>query len=89
MSKERIIQVIVSMLAVIGLLYGRLVSFPDAVSRVYGVPLNWGTHQLVSIVGPVDIWSVNLTYLAIDLVIWLLIIQVISTVVSRRQVKRL
>jgi len=88
MSKERIIQGIVSLLAFIGILYGRLVSFPDAISRVYGIPLNWGIHQLVSIVGPVDIWSVNLTYLAIDLVIWLLIVQVISTVVSRRQVKR-
>lgn len=86
MNKERITQEIISILAIIGISYGRLVSFPDAESRIYGLPFNWGTHQLVTIAGPVDVWRVNLSYLVLDLVIWFLILLVIPGIVSRKQV---
>ena len=76
-------QAIVSILAVVGLAYGRTFSVPDALSRTYGFPLNWGLHQLGTIAGPVDIWSVNLMNLVIDLVFWLAIIQ-ISVILAER-----
>jgi hypothetical protein len=61
----------------IALLYGRSVSYPDNVHSLHGLPLIWGTHQLVTIAGPVDYWMVSITNLAIDLVIWLAIIMII------------
>ena len=85
MNKERTTQLTISILAIIAITYGRLVNFPDAVQRIYGLPLNWGTHQLVSIAGPVDIWSINLTNLTFDLAFWMLIILVIPTLVSRKR----
>ena len=85
MNKERTTQLTISILAIIAITYGRLVNFPDAVHRIYGLPLNWGTHQLVSIAGPVDIWSINLTNLTFDLAFWMLIILVIPTLVSRKR----
>jgi hypothetical protein len=76
-------QIVASILAIIAITYGRLVNFPDAVHRLYGLPLNWGTHQLVSIAGPVDIWSVSVMNLVIDIVFWLAIIQISMILVER------
>jgi len=61
---------------IVALIYGRSVNFPDNVHTLHGIPLVWGTHQLVTIAGPVDTWMVNVTNLVIDLVIWLVIILV-------------
>jgi hypothetical protein len=74
MNKRIIIQVICSILTIIGLSYGSKFSVPDAVNISYGFPFSWGVHQLVTIAGPVDIWSVNISNLVIDLVLWLLLI---------------
>ena len=83
MNKVKIIQTMIAILAIIGIVYGRLESFPDASSRLYGLPFKWGIHQLVSIAGPVDVWRVNLTNLTFDLAFWMLIILVIPSIVSR------
>jgi hypothetical protein len=40
-NKKLLIKSIVSVVAIIGIAYGRLVSVPDAVSRLYELPLNW------------------------------------------------
>ena len=83
MNKRRIIvQGLCSVLAVIGVAYGRLISFPDAVSRLYGLPITWGVHQLVTIAGPVDVWSINITNLAIDLIFWLITILVLPSILE-------
>lgn len=82
-----LIQGIVSFVAIIGIAYGRLVSFPDAVSRLYGLPLIWGVHQLVSIAGPIDFWSVNVTYLVFDLMFWMLVLLVISILMDRKRAR--
>ncbi len=78
-----IIQIICSILAVIGLSYGSEFSVPDAVSISYGFPFNWGVHQLVTIAGPVDVWSVNISYLVIDLGLWLLLILVLPIIADK------
>ena len=82
--RKLLIQGIVSLVAITGIAYGRLFSVPDAVSRLYGLPLNWGVHQLVTIAGPVDIWSVNVTYLVFDLAFWILILLIIPIIIDRK-----
>ena len=82
--RKLLIQSIVSLVAIIGIAYGRLFSVPDATSRLYGLPLRWGVHQLVTIAGPVDIWSVNVTYLVFDLTFWMLVLLATSIVKDRK-----
>ena len=84
-NKTILIQSIVSTLAIIGIAYGRTFSVPDAVSKTYGFPLNWGVHQLVTIVGPVDIWRINITNLIIDLGFWMLSIIAIPIILNQIQ----
>ena len=74
MDRTKIFQIAIAVIMVITMLYGRHVSYPDNVHDLYGLPLVWGTHQLVTIVGPVDSWMVSITNLAIDLVFWVGII---------------
>jgi len=83
LNKRIIIQSIGSFLAIVALSFGFKVSVPDAVSVSYGFPLNWGLHQLVTIAGPVDIWSININNLIIDLVVWLLLILVIPIIADK------
>ena len=68
--RKEIIQLAIALFAITMLIVGRPVSFPDNVHTVHGLPLNWGTHQLVTIAGPVDTWRVDMANLAIDLVVW-------------------
>lgn len=82
--RKLLIQGIVSLVAITGIAYGRLFSVPDAVSRLYGLPLKWGVHQLGSIAGPVDIWSVNVTSLVFDLTFWMLVLLGISMLIDRK-----
>ena len=45
--------------------------WPDNVHVDYGFPLVWVTHTLSTIVGPVDIWSFDLSALILNLLLWL------------------
>jgi len=82
-NRKSIVQLVASVLMLIALLYGRSVSYPDNVHSLHGLPLVWGTHQLVTIAGPVDTWSINIFKLALDLIIWLTII-IISPILYDR-----
>ena len=84
---KRVLQIqgIISALAIVGLTYGRVFNVPDAFSRLYGLPLRWGVHQLSTIAGPVDYWNVNLTFLIIDLAFWLLIILLVPVIISDKK----
>ena len=81
MKRTNIIQIAVSILMLVALLYGRPVNHPDNVNNQHGFPLVWGTHQLVTIAGPVDYWIVSVTNLAVDLVIWVGIILIVPFIV--------
>lgn len=81
--KKAIYQAAVALLAVSALIFGRPVSFPDKVHTAHGLPLTWGIHQLVTIAGPVDTWSVNIVYLAVDLVLWLGLV-ILTPIVAER-----
>lgn len=69
-SRATLIRVALGILTVAALTYGWTTSYPDNLNVSYGLPLMWGTHQLVTIAGPVDTWRVDVTALFIDLVVW-------------------
>ena len=83
---KAILQAALSIVAIIAMSFGRLISMPDNVTRLYGLPLNWGAHQLVTIAGPVDVWRVNITNLVLDLVFWMIIL-LISGIYSENWTK--
>ena len=81
--RNTIIQSAVAILAIVMLVFGRPVSMPDNVHTLHGLPLNWGTHQLVTIAGPVDIWRIDMINLTVDLVIWFAMIILVPFVLKR------
>ena len=81
--RKTVYQAAVALLALAALIYGRPVSFPDNVHTSHGLPLTWGVHQLVTIVGPVDTWRANLVNLALDLVFWFGIVIITPVLVER------
>jgi hypothetical protein len=70
MDKAKIYQILVAVIMLIAMVYGRNISFPDNVHVLHGLPLVWSTHQLVTIAGPVDTWRVNMVNMIVDLVFW-------------------
>lgn len=76
-------QVVFTLIALTAIIYGRQVSFPDNVHTLHGLPLNWGVHQLVTIVGPVDTWRVNTVNLALNLAFWFGIVLLTPVVIAR------
>ena len=85
--RKTVFQAAVVLLALAALIYGRPVSFPDNVHTSHGLPLTWGVHQLVTIVGPVDTWMVNLINLALDLVFWFGLVILTPLLVERYIIK--
>ena len=85
--KKIVYQASVALLALAALIYGRPVSFPDNVHTLHGLPLTWGVHQLVTIVGPVDTWRVNLVNLTLNLVIWFGLV-LITPVLAERYISK-
>ncbi len=81
--RRTVYQAAVALLALAALIYGGPVSFPDNVHTLHGLPLTWGTHQLVTIVGTVDTWMVNLVNLALDLVFWFGLVLLIPVLTER------
>ena len=61
-------------LSLIAVTLGFTFSVPDLLRVDYGWPLVWGMHTLSTIVGPVDVWKVNVVALAIDLLVWFAVV---------------
>ena len=70
-------RVVLGVLTVAALTYGWTTSYPDNVNVSYGLPLRWGTHQLITIAGPVDVWRVDTAALFINLVVWVALLIVV------------
>ena len=81
--RKDIYQFSVALFSIAALIFGRLVNWPDAVHTLHGLPLNWGTHQLSTIAGPVDTWSINLVNLSIDVAFWMIIVIMVPMLVDR------
>ena len=73
-SALRAIPVAVALIALIALAWGARYDWPDNVHVRHGLPLTWGTHTLVTIAGPANIWRVKFVNLILDLVFWLALI---------------
>ncbi len=56
---------------VFALLWDSTYNWPDNVHVDYGFPLTWATNTLSTFAGPVDLWSVNVSNLLVDLVLWM------------------
>jgi hypothetical protein len=82
-SRSIVLNAILSAIAVFALTFGIKVNWPDFVHVNHGFPLRWGVHTLSTITGPVDLWSVNLATLALDIVFWLAVILLIQIIVAR------
>jgi hypothetical protein len=83
------VRAVLSAIMIAALTWGTRYNWPDNVHVRYGLPLTWGVHTLVTIVGPVDIWSVNLTSLILDLALWLGLMILIDIFLWRKAQDRL
>lgn len=81
--RRTVYQAAVALFALAALIYGRPVSFPDNVHTLHGLPLTWGVHQLVTIVGPLDTWRINLVNFALNLIFWFSLV-LLTPVLSER-----
>ena len=79
-----IASVVVIAVVLVAMLWGSTYSVPDLVRIDYGLPLRWGANTLDTIAGPVNRWSVDVMFLALDLVFWFVTLIVVQFLVSWR-----
>jgi hypothetical protein len=72
-----VVWAIVSILGVTG---GTRFDWPDNVHIDYGFPFAWSTQTLNTIVGAVNLWAVDTTALMMNLVFWLGIMLIITSI---------
>jgi hypothetical protein len=76
MTKKRIlillsINILWMILTIIAVAWGTRLDWPDNVHVDYGFPFVWSTNTLSTIGGVVNIWTVDITALIINLCLWL------------------
>jgi len=59
-----------SVAMIVFMVYGVTASMPDNVYIRHGLPFTWGRHQMATIAGPVDTWTVELNAMLGDLMFW-------------------
>ena len=60
--------------------WGNRFDWPDNVHIDYGFPLTWSTQTLNTIIGPVNLWTVDIAALILNLTIWLTIMLITTTI---------
>jgi len=60
-----------AVLTILAVTWGTRFDWPDYVHVDYGLPFVWATQTLSTLVGPVDLWAVDVTSLVMDLAFWL------------------
>ena len=81
MKKKLIFTIFISVWSIITILaltWGNKLDWPDNVHVDYGFPFVWSTQTLSTIVGAVNIWSVDIALLTMDLIFWFGIMVIIS-----------
>lgn len=76
MTKKRIlillaINILWVVLTIIAVAWGTRFDWSDNVHIDYGFPFVWSTNTLITISGVVNIWTVDITALIINLCLWL------------------
>ena len=69
-----------TVLTILAVTWGTRFDWPDNVHIDYGVPLVWATQTLSTIVGPVNLWSVDIAALMMNLALWLGIMLIAASV---------
>ena len=69
-----------AVLTIFAVTEGTRFDWPDYVHIDYGLPLVWGTQTLNTIVGPVNLWNVDITALMMDLAFWLGIMLIVVSI---------
>ena len=69
-------------ITIIAITWGNQIDWPDNVHVDYGFPIVWATQTLSTIVGAVNIWTVDVTALAMNLALWLGIMVICSAVLT-------
>ena len=73
--------VVWAVLTVFAITWGTRFDWPDYVHVDYGFPFVWGTNTLSTIVGPVDLWNVDVSALMIDLAFWLGLMVIVASII--------
>ena len=77
-------------LTIAALMFGLTYNWPDNVHIDYGLPLAWATNTTSTILGPANLWSVNLFNLLADLVFWLgIMIAIVAVLLYKTEPQRL
>ena len=82
-QKITILQAVLAVVSIIAMAWGTRFNWPDFIHVKHGFPLTWGVHTLVTIVGPVDTWSVNLVFLVLDLTVWFILLLTLPFLLRR------
>ncbi len=69
-----------AILTIIAVSWGIRYDWPDNVHIDYGLPLVWATHTTSTIVGAVNIWTVDISSLIMDLSLWLSIMLIKASI---------
>ncbi len=72
--------VIWAILTILAVTWGTRFDWPDNVHVDYGFPLVWATQTLSTIIGPVNLWNVDVTGLLMDLAFWLGIMVIVESI---------
>ena len=69
-----------TVLTVVAVTWQTRLDWPDNVHIDYGFPLVWSTQTLSTIAGPANLWTVNVSALMIDLILWLGIMLITTSI---------
>lgn len=69
-----------TILTILAVTWGTRYDWPDNVHIDYGFPLVWSTQTLSTIIGPVNLWTVDIPSLMMDLSLMLGIMLIISLI---------
>jgi vacuolar-type H+-ATPase subunit I/STV1 len=69
-----------SILTIFAVTWETRYDWPDNVHIDYGFPLVWSTQTLSTIIGPVNLWTVDIPILIMTLSLWLGIMLIITSI---------
>jgi hypothetical protein len=72
--------VVWAVLTVVAVTWGAKFDWPDNVHIDYGFPLVWATQTLSTIIGPANLWAVDISALLMNLAFWLGIMLIIVSI---------
>ena len=67
-------------LTIFAITWGARYDWPDNVHVDYGIPFVWSTNTLSTIGGAVNLWTVDITALIMNLGLWLIVMLIIESV---------